>query len=76
MGQWIAERCEVRPGAFELPARLYNDWRKYADEHGEAPGTAIGFGKKMSKRGFPSKPSCGVRAHHGLAILAGAYDAD
>ncbi|BCA60048.1 phage/plasmid primase, P4 family [Sphingomonas sp. HMP6] len=76
MGQWLAERCEIRRGAFELPAKLYTDWRKYADEHGEDPGTAIGFGKKMSKRGLASKVANGIRAHQGVALKAGPYDVD
>ena len=76
MGQWIEERCEIRRGAFDVPAKLYNDWRRYAEEHGEAPGTAIGFGKKMSKRGHPAKPSCGIRAHQGIELRAGGFDAN
>ena len=70
MGQWLEERCTVRPGAFELPAKLYNDWRKYAEEHGEASGTAIAFGKKMAKRGLGGKVSNGIRAHRGVELRA------
>jgi P4 family phage/plasmid primase-like protien len=68
MGQWIEERCIAEAGQLGTPVTLFNDWRKYAEEHGEAAGTSIGFGKKMSKRGFPAKASCGVRLHQGIDL--------
>ena len=68
MGQWLEERCILRSGAFELPAKLYNDWRKYADEHGETPGNAIGFGKKMAKRGLATSSANSIRAHRGIEL--------
>lgn len=78
IGQWLAEKCIVRPGAFELPAKLYRDWQQYADANGEAPGTANAFGKKMAKRGLAARVSNGIRAHKGIELLPsdGGYDAD
>jgi putative DNA primase/helicase len=76
MGQWLADRCTMRSGAFELPAKLYHDWQSYAQGNGEDPGTAIGFGKKMAKRGLPSRVSNGTRAHYGVELRSAAYDAD
>ncbi|MHC9419870.1 phage/plasmid primase, P4 family [Sphingomonas citri] len=77
MGQWLDERCTLRAGAFELPVKLYNDWRKYAEEHGESPGTAIGFGKRMKKRGLGTNSANGIRAHRGVElrhVLGGVGD--
>ncbi|KQR80512.1 phage/plasmid primase, P4 family [Sphingomonas sp. Leaf343] len=68
MGQWLEECCILQSGAFELPAKLYTNWRKYADEHGETPGNAIGFGKKMAKRGLGTSSVNGIRAHRGIEL--------
>ncbi|MBB3474261.1 phage/plasmid primase, P4 family [Sphingomonas sp. BK345] len=78
LGQWLDERCTLRAGAFELPVKLYNDWRKYAEEHGESPGTAIGFGKRMKKRGLGTNSANGVRAHRGVELrpIFGGVDHD
>jgi len=78
VGQWLSERCDVQSGKREFPARLYGDWQKYAGENGEDPGTAIGFGKKLKKKGFESKASNGMRWWFGLELRApvGGYDAD
>lgn len=73
MGQWLTERCLFTTASrFEMPAKLYGDWRRYAEEHGEAPGTAIGFGKKMSKRGLAAKVNNGLRAHYGVELRPSA----
>ncbi len=78
MGQWLADRCNVQAGRWELPAKLYSDWQRYADANGEAPGTANTFGKSMAKRGFAAKVSNGIRAHRGIELVqnAGGSDAD
>ena len=68
LGQWLEDRCTLRAGAFELPAKLYNDWRRYAEEHGEASGTAIAFGKKMAKRGLGTSSANSIRAHRGVEL--------
>lgn len=68
LGQWLEDNCVVEASAWELPAKLYADWRKYAEEHGEAPGTAIGLGKKLRKRDLKSEVRNGVRAYWGLRL--------
>lgn len=69
IGQWVNDHCNVRPGAFETPAKMYRDWQRYANANGEDPGTAISFGKKMAKRGFAAKVSNGIRAHRGIELI-------
>lgn len=78
IGQWLEDHCQTGASYFELPAKLYADWKLYAEANGEAPGTANGFGKKLGKRGFYSKVSNGIRAYRGLRIRPelGAYNVD
>jgi putative DNA primase/helicase len=68
LGQWLEDRCIIEPGRWELPSRLFADWTKYAFERGEDPKTANSLGKKLSKLGFKSNASSGVRAWRGLAL--------
>jgi P4 family phage/plasmid primase-like protien len=68
LGQWISERCILRAGAFENPARLYRDWTVYAEENGENPGTNIAFGKKLKPLGILNKASNGMRAYRGIEL--------
>lgn len=67
-GQWIEERCNKRPGAFEMPATMYASWKTYALANGEDPGSGNSFGKKMAKRGYATSASNGVRAHRGIEL--------
>lgn len=77
-GQWLAERCNVAPGKFEIPAKLYRDWSHYAEARGEKPGTAITFGRAMAAKGLGTKVSAGIRAHRGVELIPtpGGYDVD
>jgi len=68
IGQWLEDRCIIETGKWELPARLFADWAKYATDRGEDPQTANSLGKKLAKRGFKSNVSNGVRAYRGLTL--------
>lgn len=68
LGQWIEERCDVGRQHWDLPTRLYADWRGFATTNGEAVGTNTDFGKRLSAKGFPSKASSGVRKRIGLSL--------
>lgn len=70
LGQWLAERCNLGAGKFEIPARLYRDWQQYAEASGEHPGTAIAFGKKLKKLNIENKSSNGLRAYRGVELRA------
>ena len=52
IGQWIAERCEVRDGAMGKTGELYQSWCDFAVENGEEKGTQKAFAEAVSKRGF------------------------
>lgn len=52
IGQWLAERCDCRPGAMGRASSLYDSWRDFARENGEAEGSQKAFGEMLGKRGF------------------------
>ncbi len=55
MGQWVEDRCDVRPGdpkLWDRSADLYDDWSSFCAKAGESPGSKKGFGGAMRKRGF------------------------
>lgn len=56
-GRWLAERCNLRSGAFEAASKLYADWEAYAKANGEVAGTAKSFGAAMRKRNLFAKAS-------------------
>jgi putative DNA primase/helicase len=66
--QWIEDRCEVHPEAWDLPASLFRDWTEYARHNGEAPGTSVTFASKLEKSGYRKRKSNGVRSWHGLKL--------
>ena len=54
-GAWLGERVTVDPGSayvYDTSARLYGDWKKYAEDRGEVPGSSKRFGERLSQRGF------------------------
>ncbi|WP_255400463.1 phage/plasmid primase, P4 family [Novosphingobium sp. HII-3] len=69
-GQWIAERCTVDAGKWELPARLYSSWSSYAREVGEEPGTSKSLSENLAKRGFRRAKTNGLRVYRGLEAKA------
>ena len=75
MGQWLAERCEIGAGFFELAGPLYKDWSAFADGNGEPPGSAKSFGTEMARRGFRAAKKHGHRLRVGLKLRHGAGQA-
>jgi P4 family phage/plasmid primase-like protien len=67
-GQWIAERCEIDPSKWELPAPLYGSWSAYAREVGEEPGTSKTLAENLEKRGFRRAKTNGLRVYRGLFL--------
>lgn len=66
--QWIEDRCDVAPGAWELPAALFRDWSNYAREHGEAAGSMVTLAEKLEKHGFRKRKSNGIRSYQGISL--------
>ena len=56
IGQWLAEKCEVRQGdsnVWDRTTDLFESWSAYARAAGDTPGTVKGFGPAMRRKGFP-----------------------
>ncbi|MGY2052282.1 phage/plasmid primase, P4 family [Methylobacterium sp. JK268] len=55
MGQWLAERCELRPGetrVWERSADLFESWSDYARAAGDVPGTLKSFTPALRRKGL------------------------
>lgn len=52
IGQFIAERCEVRDDAQIGAGDLYRAYCSWAEAAGEKPGTSTALGRRLSKLGF------------------------
>ncbi|MEP9399071.1 phage/plasmid primase, P4 family [Mesorhizobium sp. KR2-14] len=72
-GSWLAERCQVELGSVTLKEKaisLYEDWRAFASQQGEDPGSIKTFGAAMRKRGFQKKQdrAWGTKAFFGVRL--------
>jgi putative DNA primase/helicase len=73
VGQWLAERCDVRKGALGKPKDLFESWRQYAGENGEAVGSQKALAGVLQKRGFlPIRTSAG-RFWEGVDVLSRSH---
>lgn len=55
MGQWLAEKCDVRIGeasVWDRTSDLFESWSAYAKAAGDVPGTVKAFGPAMRRKGF------------------------
>lgn len=76
IGQWLAERCEIRPGAMGRASSLYDSWRDFARENGEAEGSQKAFGEMLGKRGFDrDRVNALGRIYRGLDLRIRSHDA-
>lgn len=66
LGQWLEENCNFNKAAQERSSHLFEDWRTYADAHGERPGSQKAFSQELQKRGLQKVKSAG-----GLMVFAG-----
>jgi putative DNA primase/helicase len=68
VAQWLAERCEAKPGAEAPSAGLYRDWSEWATKRGEQPGTQKAFSAAVEQRHAKRRTKAGV-AFIGLRLL-------
>lgn len=72
LGDFIASRCVVAPGASALSSELYKVYTEWAEESGEKrPLSQTAFGISLTERGFVSGRGTGgkmVRAGIGLLV--------
>ena len=67
MSAWIEEWCHVGANHSAAPRDLFNSWKHYANETGEAVGTEKAFSQGLVERGFERKKSHGKRRFLGIA---------
>jgi putative DNA primase/helicase len=69
IGQWLGERCDVRPGAMGKAKDLFESWRQFASENGEMPGSQRAFGDVLEKRDFIRDRNSSIgRFHSGVDV--------
>lgn len=69
MGQWLEERCEIRPTSRATSSDLYAEWREWAEKAGEYVGSIKRFSEVLINRGFePTRLHGGLRGFKGLHL--------
>jgi putative DNA primase/helicase len=65
---WIDENCLTDPMLEEFTYELYKNYKYWADEGGLRPYSKINFSRKLSDRGFGTRPSHGKAMRMGIAL--------
>lgn len=80
IGQWLADRCIVRPSYYTTVADLYASWRAWADKAGEFVGSQKRLSQALQDRRFiPRRQSGTGRAGFdgiGLPVIEKATEGD
>lgn len=66
--QWLKLRCDRGPKQWEIPTRLFEDWKAFARAWGEDHGTQTAFGRLLTSKGYPSDDNSSVRRRLGLSL--------
>ena len=67
-GQWIEKNCETGSNKSEASGTLYGDWKKFAEDAEENPGSQVQFADNMDKRGFMRCRTKKTRKYEGIAL--------
>ncbi len=70
IAQWVEERCITGKEHWGIGARLWEDWKAWAEVNNEQPGTRKAFAEAMASRGHPSQKNQGVRGYAGIQLKA------
>jgi len=68
VARFRAERCEVDRAAVTLSSDLYREFRRWADDNGERPISAVQFGREIAKRFPVTKGGRGERGYRGIRL--------
>ncbi len=71
MGQWLAEKCDIRegdPNVWDRTTDLFESWSAYAKAAGDAPGTVKAFAPAMRRKGFPQFRKEHARGFSGIRL--------
>lgn len=66
LGNWLADRCDVVPEAES--SGLYTDYRRWCEEMGLHPISAMSWGRSMTERFGPGSRRGGVIYHRGVRL--------
>jgi len=68
VGRWLAERCEQNRAARTTTARLYADWKRWAENAGEYAGSVKWFSEHLVSRQFIPWRSRQGRGYEGIGL--------
>jgi putative DNA primase/helicase len=68
LGEFLEERCVLRPGAQVRAGHLYRTYSTWSEERGEEPVTQKAFGSQLTARGVERCKSGGVKVYRGIAL--------
>jgi len=68
IGDWLEDRCELRPGIRDTPKALYADYVAYCELTGETPIKQRTFGTRLTERGCGEEKSNNVRYRTGIRL--------
>jgi putative DNA primase/helicase len=74
VGQWLAERCDLRKNALGNPTALFRSWSRFATESGESPGTQKALASALQKRGFVAKRTSQGRFWEGVDVFSWEHE--
>ncbi|MFQ5509614.1 MAG: phage/plasmid primase, P4 family [Leptospirillia bacterium] len=74
VGRWITERCEENQAVRTPTARLYADWKRWAENVGEYAGSVKWFSEQLSSRRFTPWRNRVERGYQGIALRYSNHD--
>jgi putative DNA primase/helicase len=73
-GQWMDERCQRDPQAWEQPTPLFQSWGEYAREAGDNPGNVKDFKATLERRGILRGKTGGIKVYRGIALRRARHE--
>ncbi|MGE0666173.1 MAG: phage/plasmid primase, P4 family [Sphingomonadales bacterium] len=68
VGRWLEERCERAPNLKDSSARLFGDWKLWAEQNGEFAGSIRRLSEALAGRGFGRHNTRLSKGFSGLAL--------
>jgi len=69
IANWIDERCQLDPQAWEPTAKLFASWSAWATQAGEPVGSKKNLVQNLEARGYRPHRTHAGRGFYGLRIL-------
>jgi putative DNA primase/helicase len=71
MGQWLAENCERRAGAFELLSTLHKNYKGWCEVQGVSAWSNLALSQHLRSAGFEKRHTMAGKVFHGLELKSG-----